>query len=508
MEKAIQRYWPVFVLPTLLAFIIGFIWPFIWGVALSFCKFTTVQNVTFVGLGNYAKIWLDDTFTHAFWFTAVFTVVSTVLINVLAFGIALLLTRGIRGTNIFRTTFFMPNLIGGIILGYIWQILLNGVLSALEKPLLSLNATYGFLGLVILMCWQQIGYMMIIYIAGLQNVPLDLIEAAKIDGANAKQILFKIKIPMVMPSITICTFLTLTNSFKLFDQNLSLTGGEPAKQTMMLAYNIYDTLLAFIIGFIWPFIWGVALSFCKFTTVQNVTFVGLGNYAKIWLDDTFTHAFWFTAVFTVVSTVLINVLAFGIALLLTRGIRGTNIFRTTFFMPNLIGGIILGYIWQILLNGVLSALEKPLLSLNATYGFLGLVILMCWQQIGYMMIIYIAGLQNVPLDLIEAAKIDGANAKQILFKIKIPMVMPSITICTFLTLTNSFKLFDQNLSLTGGEPAKQTMMLAYNIYDTFYARSGPQWKGIGQAKAVVFCLFVVVLAVLQQKLTQSKEVQQ
>ena len=156
MEKAIQRYWPVFVLPTLLAFIIGFIWPFIWGVALSFCKFTTVQNVTFVGLGNYAKIWLDDTFTHAFWFTAVFTVVSTVLINVLAFGIALLLTRGIRGTNIFRTTFFMPNLIGGIILGYIWQILLNGVLSALEKPLLSLNATYGFLGLVILMCWQQI----------------------------------------------------------------------------------------------------------------------------------------------------------------------------------------------------------------------------------------------------------------------------------------------------------------------------------------------------------------
>ena len=156
MEKAIQRYWPVFVLPTLLAFIIGFIWPFIWGVALSFCKFTTVQNVTFVGLGNYAKIWLDDTFTHAFWFTAVFTVVSTVLINVLAFGIALLLTRGIRGTNIFRTTFFMPNLIGGIILGYIWQILLNGVLSALEKPLLSLNATYGFLGLVILMAADRL----------------------------------------------------------------------------------------------------------------------------------------------------------------------------------------------------------------------------------------------------------------------------------------------------------------------------------------------------------------
>lgn len=271
---------------------------------------------------------------------------------------------------------------------------------------------------------------------------------------------------------------------------------------------VLPTLLAFIIGFIWPFIWGVYLSFQRFTTVSKTTFVGLQNYLSVFSDSTFLHAFGFTAAFTVVSTVLINVCAFAIALVLTRGIRGTNLFRTVYFMPNLIGGILLGYIWQILLNGLLANLQKPLLALDAKAGFVGLVILMCWQQIGYMMIIYIAGLQNVPLDLIEAAKIDGANAKQILFKIKIPMVMPSITICTFLTLTNSFKLFDQNLSLTGGEPAKQTMMLAYNIYDTFYARSGPQWKGIGQAKAVVFCLFVVVLAVLQQKLTQSKEVQQ
>ena len=271
---------------------------------------------------------------------------------------------------------------------------------------------------------------------------------------------------------------------------------------------VLPTLLAFIIGFIWPFIWGIYLSFQRFTTVSKTTFVGIQNYINVFQDSTFLHAFGFTAAFTVVSTVLINVCAFAIALVLTRGIRGTNIFRTVYFMPNLIGGILLGYIWQILLNGVLANLQKPLLALDAKAGFVGLVILMCWQQIGYMMIIYIAGLQNVPLDLIEAAKIDGANAKQILFKITIPMVMPSITICTFLTLTNSFKLFDQNLSLTGGEPAKQTMMLAYNIYDTFYARSGPQWKGIGQAKAVVFCLFVVVLAVLQQKLTQSKEVQQ
>ena len=271
---------------------------------------------------------------------------------------------------------------------------------------------------------------------------------------------------------------------------------------------VLPTLAAFIIGFIWPFVWGIGLSFCKFTTVNNVQFVGLSNYLNIWIDNTFTHAFVFTTLFSIVSTVLINVFAFLLALLLTRHVRGTNIFRTVYFMPNLIGGVVLGYIWQILLNGVLTLLEKPLLSLNATYGFWGLIILMCWQQIGYMMIIYIAGLQNVPPDLIEAARIDGANNRQVLTRVKIPMVMPSITICTFLTLTNSFKLFDQNLSLTGGEPAKQSQMLALNIYDTFYARSGPQWKGIGQAKAVVFFLAVVVIALIQLRLTRSKEVQQ
>ena len=271
---------------------------------------------------------------------------------------------------------------------------------------------------------------------------------------------------------------------------------------------VLPTLIAFIIGFVWPFIWGAGLSFCKFTTVKNVQFAGLSNYAMIWSDNTFTHAFWFTAAFTVVSTLLINVLAFAIALLLTRGMHGTNAFRTIFFLPNLIGGIVLGYIWQILLNGVLANLQKPLLALDAKAGFVGLVILMCWQQIGYMMIIYVAGLQSVPGDLIEAAKIDGANDREILFKIKIPMVMPSVTICTFLTLTNSFKLFDQNVALTAGEPANASEMLALNIYNTFYGRSGAQWKGIGQAKAVVFFLIVVVISLIQLHFTRSKEVQQ
>ena len=271
---------------------------------------------------------------------------------------------------------------------------------------------------------------------------------------------------------------------------------------------VLPTLIAFIIGFIWPFIWGIYLSFQRFTTVSKTTFVGIQNYISVFQDSTFLHAFGFTAAFTVLSTVLINVCAFAIALVLTRGIKGTNLFRTVYFMPNLIGGILLGYIWQILLNGVLANLQKPLLALDAKAGFVGLIILMCWQQIGYMMIIYIAGLQNVPGDLLEAAAIDGATGAQALFKVKLPMVMPSITICSFLTLTNSFKLFDQNLSLTAGEPAKASQMLALNIYDTFYQRSGAQWKGIGQAKAVVFFLLVIVIALIQLYFTRRKEVQQ
>lgn len=288
-------------------------------------------------------------------------------------------------------------------------------------------------------------------------------------------------------------------------------GRENMQNKMMKKYFpvfVLPTLLAFTIGFIVPFIMGVYLSFCKFTTVTDAKFVGLQNYVKIFTEDgTFGHALWYTTAFTVVSVVLINVIGFAVALLLTKKIKGTNIFRTVFFMPNLIGGIILGYVWQLLLNGLLLQINKTL-TYSSVYGFWGLVILMCWQQIGYMMIIYVAGLNNVSPDLIEAAQIDGATSRQILFKIKIPMIMPSVTICTFLTLTNGFKMFDQNLSLTGGAPGKQSQLLALNIYDTFYARSGPMWKGIGQAKAVVFFILVVAIALIQLKATSSKEVQQ
>ena len=250
---------------------------------------------------------------------------------------------------------------------------------------------------------------------------------------------------------------------------------------------------------------GIYLSFCKFTTVTDAKFVGISNYLKIFTDKTFIHALWYTALFTIVSVVLINVLAFAIAMLLTKGISGTNVFRTVFFMPNLIGGIVLGYTWQLLLNGILAHFQKTL-TYSSTYGFWGLVILMCWQQIGYMMIIYIAGIQNIPGELIEAAKIDGATSGQILKNVTIPMVMPSITICTFLTLTNGFKLFDQNLALTNGEPSNMSELLALNIFNTFYGRTG--WEGVGQAKAVIFFILVAIIAVIQMRLTRDKEVQQ
>ena len=263
---------------------------------------------------------------------------------------------------------------------------------------------------------------------------------------------------------------------------------------------LLPTLLAFLIGFIIPFIQGVYLSFCRFTTVRDATFIGISNYATAIGDATFSHAFWYNCAFVVVSTIAINLGGLAVALVLTSAIKGRNAFRTVFFMPNLIGGIVLGYIWQILLNCVLTILERPLLALDATAGFWGLVILMCWQQIGYMMIIYIAGLQSIPDSLIEAT--------ETFFKVKLPMLMPSITICLFLTITNSFKLFDQNMALTGGQPAHQSELLAYNIYYTFYGRSGPQWRGIGQAKAVIFCLIVVVISLIQLKMTKEKEVQQ
>lgn len=274
-------------------------------------------------------------------------------------------------------------------------------------------------------------------------------------------------------------------------------------------------LVCFVIGFVWPFIQGIYLSFCKFRLIRDAKFIGFGNYLTALKDQSFMHSFWYTALFAIVSLVLINILAFAAAYALTQGIKGSNLFRTVFFMPNLIGGIVLGYIWSMIFDGILSHFNTSIL-LETKYGFWGLIILMCWQQIGYMMIIYIAGLQAVPEDMLEAAKIDGASRRQTLFRVTIPNVMPSITICTFLSLTNGFKLFDQNIALTAGQPfviqsdgsvIKTTEMIALNIYNTFYGQNTAS-TGVAQAKAVLFFILVAGLGLLQLAFTRKREVQQ
>ena len=268
---------------------------------------------------------------------------------------------------------------------------------------------------------------------------------------------------------------------------------------------VLPTFFAFILGFIIPFLMGIWLSFCDFTTVTDAKFVGISNYIEAFKDTVFQHSFWYTLLFAVVSLIVINIFAFALALALTQKMRGTNIFRTIFFMPNLIGGIVLGYIWQLIFNGILSHYQTAL-GLNEWYGFWGMIILVSWQQIGYMMIIYVAGLQSIPEDVMEAAQIDGASGIQRLFRVTIPMMMPSITICMFLSITNGFKLFDQNLSLTAGEPSKMSEMMALNIFNTFYGRTG--WEGVGQAKAVIFFVIVVAIGMIQLRATRSREVQQ
>lgn len=271
------------------------------------------------------------------------------------------------------------------------------------------------------------------------------------------------------------------------------------------AFFTFPTLIAFLLSFFIPFLLGIYLSFTRFTTVTNSEWVGIENYVLAFTgNQNFINAFLFTAKFTVVSVIVINISAFSLALLLTRKIRGTNFFRTIFFMPNLIGGIVLGYIWQLIINGILLNFNVDI-TFSANYGFWGLMVLMNWQMAGYMMIIYIAGIQSISTEVIEAAKIDGANSWQIIKNITIPLVMPAVTICTFLTVTNAFKLFDQNYALTAGAPARQSAMLALDIFQTFYGSVG--YEGVGQAKAVIFFVFVAVIVLLQLRFSRTKEVE-
>ena len=270
---------------------------------------------------------------------------------------------------------------------------------------------------------------------------------------------------------------------------------------------VLPTALAFLIGFVIPFVRGLWLSFCNFTTLSDAVFVGFQNYVRAFTEQSgeFLHSLWYTALFAAVSTVLINTAALAAAAVLVRPFRGAYGLRTVFFLPNLIGGIVLGWLWQVILNGLLARRGVTLVT-SEWYGFWGLIAVTLWQQMGYMMIIYIAGLQGIPETVLEAAAIDGANARQTFVHVKLPMIMPSVTVCTFLTLTGGFKLFDQNLALTAGMPSNRSQLLALNIYSTFYSRAG--WAGAGQAKAVVFFALVASIALLQLRLTRPKEVQQ
>ena len=279
---------------------------------------------------------------------------------------------------------------------------------------------------------------------------------------------------------------------------------------------LLPTAAAFFVGFLWPFIRGIYLSFCEFRNIKSARFIGLENYINAFRDAGFIRSFIYTVAFTLVSVVLVNLLAFAVAFVLTRGIKGSNLFRTVFFMPNLIGGIVLGYIWQLIINGFLGWYVGQDITYSTAYGFWGLVILMCWQQVGYMMIIYIAGLQSVPDHLVEASKIDGATGWDTLKNVILPYTRPAITICTFLTLTNSFKLYDQNEALTAGRPieiladgsqVKTTSMIAKNIVDNF-AETYASSNGTAQAKAVLFFLVVVAISLLQLYLTRRKEIEQ
>lgn len=288
-------------------------------------------------------------------------------------------------------------------------------------------------------------------------------------------------------------------------------GASTVNKTMKASLKKYfpifmlPTLIAFTIGFVWPFLWGIYLSFFKFKTLRFQEFNGFRNYVLAFTDEGFLYSFMFTAVFAIVVVTIINLAAFFLAYALTSKIKGTTIFRTIFFMPNLIGGIVLAYVWKEIMNDAIGYFYDSALMLEPKFGFWGLVILLSWQQIGYMMIIYIAGLQNVPNDHIEAAKIDGASRRQILKSIIIPSIMPSITICLFLSLTNAFKLFDQNLALTGGSPNGKTEMLALNIYNSFYGNATN--LGIGQAKAVIFFILVVGISLTQLYFTRRREVE-
>lgn len=276
---------------------------------------------------------------------------------------------------------------------------------------------------------------------------------------------------------------------------------------------LFPLVFSFFITVLLPFVCGVFYSLTDWNGVSYHEFIGLKNYITMFRERQFAYSFFITFLYTVINMVLVNVVGFALALLCTTEIKGKNFFRASFFLPNLIGGIVLGYIWQFIFNKVIVQLTNAnsMLS-NANQAFVAILIVGTWQYAGYIMMIYVTGLQSVPQDVIEAAMIDGANAWTTLRKIKIPMIWNTVTICIFLTLVNSFKQYDLNFALTNGAPSRiigdkmyaGTEFLALNIYNTALAKDN---YSLGQAKAVVFFIILAIVSLTQVKLSKKKEVE-
>nr|WP_312096028.1 sugar ABC transporter permease [Niallia sp.] len=286
------------------------------------------------------------------------------------------------------------------------------------------------------------------------------------------------------------------------------------KEVGLFSLFVGPVFIAFTIVVLVPFFSGIYYSFTDWNGITGeIKWVGLENFQYIFTEDKqFLQSFKLTALYTIVAIILTNTIGFGLALLVTQKLKSSNLLRTVFFMPNLLGGLLLGFIWQfIFIRGFASIGELtgiPLFELawlgDKNTAFWGIVIVSVWQGAGYIMLIYIAALQNIPKELIEAAKIDGANRFQVLRNIKIPLVAPAVTICLFLTTASSFKIFDANLSLTNGGPFKSTEMLALNIYTEAFVNNR---YGIGEAKALIFFIVVATISIIQVMITKKKEVE-
>ena len=277
---------------------------------------------------------------------------------------------------------------------------------------------------------------------------------------------------------------------------------------------LFPMVFTFAVTVIIPFILGIIYSFTDWNGIQVTRFVGFENYITMFQQSDYVYSFVITLIYTVINMVLVNVVGFALALVCSSKMKGTSFFRSAYFLPNLIGGLVLGYVWQFIFNKVFTTIFAGSLSMltDANLALLAILIVNTWQYAGYIMLIYLTGLQTVPKDVLEASGVDGASAFTTLFKIKIPMIANTFTVCIFLTLVNSFKQFDLNLAITNGAPSRimgtkiiqATELLALNIYNTAIGKNN---YALGQTKAVVFFIILAIVSLTQVAISKKREVE-